>query len=164
MLFLLWGLGPGSVVVPGCLALFWGTSCPKERAISMFPSTSGSHTSVLHFIALSSDSLTTASWHKPHPDSSRQNVQDTGPGLEQGVTGSWAGPLGSYTMAWDCLEGRKFLFFRRAFPRPLSHREDSSSPPGALKPAFPALGRSPIWALLPAPLPRSGWNLRQSRK
>ncbi|TKC38838.1 hypothetical protein EI555_007716 [Monodon monoceros] len=34
--------------------------------------------------------------------------------------------------------------------------------PRALKPAFPAAGRWMIWAPLPALLPHSGWNLRQS--
>lgn len=81
----------------------------RERALSTFPSTPGSHAHALHFISLSFDSLTAASWQGPHPDGLRQNVQDTGPGLEQGATGSWAGPLGP-SVRWSGTEGRMFPF------------------------------------------------------
>lgn len=160
----IWGLG--SMVVPGCGAPFWGTNSPKQRAISMVPSTAGPRTPALPFTTLSSDSLTTASWHRPHPDSSRQSVQDTGPGREQGVTGSGAGPLGPRRQwAGAVWRAERSAFLRRAFPGPLSQPDDPGRQPGALKPAFPGAGRILIGLCFRHPSPaRAGTCVSQSRK
>lgn len=105
---------------------FQASKCPKEGADSMFPFTPGPHTQALHFSALSSDSLTTASWQRPHPHSLRQNVQDIGSGREQGATGSWAGPLRPYRQCSGTVSRAEVPLFKRAFPRPLSHQDGSA--------------------------------------
>lgn len=120
MLFLLWDLGSGKCGDPHMLSPLLGDKLP-ERALSTFPSTPGSHAHALHFINLSFDSLTAASWQQPRPDGLRQNVQDTGPGLEQGVTGSWAGPL-SASVQWSGAEGRMFPFQKVHPQAPLAPR------------------------------------------
>lgn len=87
-----------------------------------------------------------------------------GPEPEQRVTGSWAGHLCSYTKGSGTVwRAEQSPFSKGLSPGPCLTKMTSSLP-GALKPALPVAGGRVVRALLPAPLPRPGWNLRQARK
>lgn len=84
----------------------------------MFPFNPGPHTHALHCITLSSDSLTTASWQRPHPDSLRQNIQDTGSGLEQGAPEAGLGLCVHAYSGLGLSLGQKFPFSKGPSPGP----------------------------------------------